>query len=82
MIPKNHILGSPFPSLEAPNTEVVALLPLLAGPAPAQADSSIPEELRKFGDTVKEKVQAAVKGIKEIDFSKTWLGPFPGCGRT
>lgn len=75
MIPKNHIQESLFPSLEAH--------PLFwAGPAPAQADSSIPEDLKKFGDTVKEKVLAAVDKVKEIDFSKAWSGPFPGCGRT
>ncbi|XP_054566940.1 apolipoprotein C-I-like [Eptesicus fuscus] len=50
----------------------VALLMVLEGPAPAQADSSIPEDLKAFGDTVKEKVLAAVDKVKEIDLSKAW----------
>nr|KAF6272555.1 hypothetical protein mPipKuh1_000843 [Pipistrellus kuhlii] len=47
----------------------VALLMVLEGPAPAQANSSIQENLRTFGTTVKEKVSAALDKIKDPD---TW----------
>lgn len=86
MIPKNHIQGSPFPTLEAhpraPNAEIVALLPFFwAGPAPAQATLSIPDRLKEFGSTVEEKVRAAIDHIKKSDLpEKTWLAPFPGRG--
>ncbi|EPQ05976.1 hypothetical protein D623_10006036 [Myotis brandtii] len=53
----------------------VALLMVLEGPAPAQADSGINEDLK----ALVAKVQEAVDTVKN---SNIWLGPFPGRGRT
>ncbi|XP_045434164.1 apolipoprotein C-I [Pipistrellus kuhlii] len=47
----------------------VALLMVLEGPAPAQANSSIQENLRTFGTTVKEKTGKSdeIPAVTQLD---------------
>ncbi|XP_036131878.1 apolipoprotein C-I [Molossus molossus] len=52
---------------------VVLLAVVLEGPAPAQAELSIPDSVKNFGSTVEKKILDAVDHIKKSDLpKKTW----------
>ncbi|XP_036202224.1 apolipoprotein C-I-like [Myotis myotis] len=54
----------------------VALLMVLEGPAPAQADSDILGNLQKPWDTMKDQVQKVIETVKKSDAWKWISGKF------